>query len=79
MLLGKDDDTRTKATEVATKCRIAIQSLLNESIHSPSHYEKLRWLAIEWNKTMSKRQKRIIFPLEVQFHQRTQLSDETEP
>jgi hypothetical protein len=77
MFLGKDD-ARIKATEIATRCRIAIQGLLNDSIHSPSHYEKLRWLAIEWNKTISKRQNRIIFPLDVEFRQRNQLPDETE-
>lgn len=72
MLLGKDD-TRIEATKIATRCQIEIQRLLNDSIHSPSDYEKLRWLAIEWNIKMSKSQNKIIFPLEVEFRQRNQL------
>lgn len=72
-LLSKDD-TRIEATEAATRCRIAIQSLLDNSIHNPSHYGKLRWLAIQWNRKIPLTQERIIFPLEVEFNQRNQIS-----
>jgi hypothetical protein len=33
----------------AQACERAIQNLLDDSIHEPKHYEKLRWLAIYWN------------------------------
>jgi hypothetical protein len=33
----------------AQKCQRAIQNALNNSIHEPRHYEKLRWLALYWN------------------------------
>jgi hypothetical protein len=76
-LLSKDD-TRLEATEVATKCRAAIQSLLEESIHNPGHYEKLRWLAILWNSTRLFTEDSIIFPFAAEFIQRHQKSDKTQ-
>ena len=36
----------------AQACQRAIQNLLDDSIHEPKHYEKLRWLAIYWNSTV---------------------------
>ena len=38
-----------KSEGLAFTCHRMIQNLLNESIHVPSHYEKLRWLALYWN------------------------------
>jgi hypothetical protein len=35
-------------------CLSAIQKLLNQSIHNPQHYEKLRWLALYWNGTVGR-------------------------
>jgi hypothetical protein len=67
------DDTRLEATEIATRCRAAIQTLLEESIHNPSHYEKLRWLAIRWNITKLLAEDSIIFPLQIEFNQRHQI------
>ena len=46
--LGSDD------MFAATTCQKVIQSLLNDSIHNPNHYEKLRWLAIYWNGTVAR-------------------------
>ena len=37
----------------AQACQRSIQNLLDESIHDPSHYEKLRWLAVYWNSTVA--------------------------
>jgi hypothetical protein len=37
----------------AQACQRSIQNLLDDSIHEPSHYEKLRWLAIYWNSTVA--------------------------
>ncbi len=37
----------------AITCQKAIQNLLDDSIHEPKHYEKLRWLAIYWNSTVA--------------------------
>ena len=37
----------------AQTCQRSIQNLLDDSIHEPSHYEKLRWLAIYWNGTVA--------------------------
>jgi hypothetical protein len=36
----------------AHRCQRSIQDLLDASIYEPSHYEKLRWLAIYWNSTV---------------------------
>ena len=76
LLLSKDD-SRLEATELATKYRSAIQSLLEESIHNPGHYEKLRWLAILWNSTRFTEDS-IIFPFAAEFIQRHQKSDKTQ-
>jgi hypothetical protein len=73
-----NNETRKEGIERAAKCRITIQSLLNRSIHNPRHYEKLRWLAILWNSTIAKdhrpRVERIIFPLQIEFDERSGLS-----
>jgi hypothetical protein len=37
----------------AQRCQRSIQNLLDASIYKPSHYEKLRWLAIYWNSTVA--------------------------
>jgi hypothetical protein len=76
LLLSKDD-SRLEATELATKYRSAIQSLLEESIHNPGHYEKLRWLAILWNSTRFTEDS-IIFPFAAEFIQSHQKSDKTQ-
>jgi hypothetical protein len=34
-------------------CQQMLQGLLDDSIHEPRHYEKLRWLAIYWNGTVA--------------------------
>jgi hypothetical protein len=34
---------------VGKQCRRHLQTMLNESIYDPRHYEKLRWLADHWN------------------------------
>lgn len=51
--LNKSQATPTiqssEETQLAHTCHHAIQNLLDSSIHEPSHYEKLRWLAIYWN------------------------------
>jgi len=38
--------------QFAQTCGQMIQTLFNESIYEPKHYEKLRWLAIYWNSTI---------------------------
>ena len=65
-LLNKGD-ARIEATQVATKCQAAIQRLIEDSIYDPSHYEKLRWLALQWNITFALHEEveRIIFPWEI--------------
>lgn len=50
----------------AQLCQQVIQKLLDESIHDPGHYEKLRWLAIYWNLTVGTADgplTRIVFPI----------------
>jgi hypothetical protein len=37
----------------AQQCQRSIQSALDASIYEPRHYEKLRWLAIYWNRTVA--------------------------
>jgi hypothetical protein len=37
----------------AIACQKMIQNLLSDSIYEPRHYEKLRWLAIYWNRTVA--------------------------
>jgi hypothetical protein len=37
----------------AQECQRSIQNLLDASIYEPSHYDKLRWLAIYWNTTVA--------------------------
>jgi hypothetical protein len=58
------------------KCHEAIQNLLDRSIYNPNHYEKLRWLAIEWNNTIGAKHSetvgKIVFPLQVEFDRRHQ-------
>jgi hypothetical protein len=52
-------------TAVKKLCQGMIQSLLDESIFVPKHYEKLRWLAIYWNSTAARGDPvhRIVFPV----------------
>jgi hypothetical protein len=53
------------STEVldAQSCQRAIQNLLDASIYEPSHYEKLRWLAIYWNGSVGLRDGRALEPI----------------
>ena len=46
------DYLNSKEVLFAQTCQRSIQNLLNDPIHEPSHYEKLRWLAIYWNGTV---------------------------
>ena len=69
-------DTRIEGAEIATRCRTEIQQLLNTSIHNPSHYEKLHWLAIQWNIKIPATEGRIIFPLQVEFQQRNKVESD---
>jgi hypothetical protein len=45
-------------------CKKVIQQLLDDSIHTPGHYEKLRWLTIYWNSTVAlgRSDLQVIFP-----------------
>lgn len=55
---------------VAEKIRTLIEEALQRSIYEPTHYEKLRWLAIYWNGVAAERgAKRINFPQEGVRHQ----------
>jgi hypothetical protein len=47
----------------AQRCQRSIQDLLDASIYDPSHYEKLRWLAIHWNTTVAAGAGRAIGPV----------------
>jgi hypothetical protein len=53
------------STEVldAQRCQRAIQNLLDASIYQPSHFEKLRWLAIYWNGTVTPHDGRALEPV----------------
>jgi hypothetical protein len=37
----------------AQRCQRSIQNLLDAAIYEPSHYEKLRWLAVYWNSAVA--------------------------
>jgi hypothetical protein len=46
------DYLNSEEVRFAQTCQCAIQNLLDDSTYEPSHYEKLRWLAIYWNNTV---------------------------
>ena len=45
----------------AHACREKNQAKLDESIYNPTHFEKLRWLAIYWN-SVRPQSEHVIFP-----------------
>jgi hypothetical protein len=47
------DYLNSEEVRLAQTCQRSIQNLLDDSIYEPSHYEKLRWLAIYWNTTVA--------------------------
>jgi hypothetical protein len=47
------DYLNSEEVRLAQTCQRSIQNLLDDSIYEPSHYEKLRWLAIYWNATVA--------------------------
>jgi hypothetical protein len=46
------DDETPHAVARANKWQENLQRLLDQSIHEPSHFEKLRWFATYWNTTV---------------------------
>jgi hypothetical protein len=40
------------ASRLGIACQRALQTLIDESIHEPNHYEKLKWFGVYWNSTV---------------------------
>src|SRR5262249_8589289 len=40
----------------AQRCQSALQQLIDQSMHEPRHFEKIKWFAIQWNTQIAPRQ-----------------------